>query len=107
MAFGRDERSYRYNGEVFVYDADKHKYRLGNGTRLKLLTGDLCMVTGHTGDCFHTYVLLRKVGAGLEFNNMYMCAGTFSAYEFGTQVAKIGKLDFHLVQAGFNIKIHF
>ena len=107
MTLNSYKRSCRSNGEVFVYDHNKHKYRLALGTKPKLITGDLCMITGHTGDCFHTYVLLRKAGVGLEFNNMYGSAGTFSAYEFGTPVAKIGKLDFHLVQAGFNIKIDF
>ncbi len=95
-------RGYRCVGDVFIYRKPDGWNMMGNG-ETPPEDGDICMVTEHSGDCFHTYALLRCTGNP----DMYYMVREFKAYEFGDKVCSIPKKQFHAVQGGYAIKIEW
>jgi hypothetical protein len=62
--------------------------------------GDLCLRVEDAGDCFHTYIALRKTKDG-----KYKRAGKFGAYVFGEAICTLDERTFHLACAGEPVRL--
>lgn len=84
--------------QVFRY-TDEHRGRMGHCEWLPV-DGDMCLRDADAGDCFHTYVALRKQDDG-----KYVRVGVFGAYTFGKPLCKLDERTFHLACAGEPIEL--
>lgn len=82
------------NRIAYRYDHAKHKHLMGYCKWLPK-DGDVCVCTGHSGDCFHNYFAMRRGNDGL-----WRMVGTFGAYGFGEPLGEIENRAYHLLQAG-------
>lgn len=79
--------------------SDDDRSRMGHCDWLPS-NGDLCLCVEHSGDCFFTYVALRKQGDG-----KWRRAGKFGAYVFGTPCGVLPERTFHLACAGEAVEL--
>lgn len=82
------------HGNVYRYDDNKHKRRMGSCKWLPS-DGDLCIRVKDSGDCFHSYVAIRECEDG-----KWQKVGEFGAYVFGEAIIKLEDRQFHLACAG-------
>lgn len=83
---------------VLYKDEDKH--RIGH-CNFKPQNNDICIATGHSGDCFNDYIVIRMESGKLKK------IGEFSAYTFGTTLGQIEEEKYHLLLANQKVKIDY
>lgn len=84
---------------IYPYDHERDKNRMGSCKWLPK-DGDLCVCTGHSGDCFSDYFAIRKI----KKTGLFKMVGQFGAYNFSEQSGKLSDRIFHLLQAGESVK---
>ena len=87
------------HGKVFRYIESEHNHRIGQ-CGFTPSDGDLCIRVADAGDCFHTYISVRKTKDG-----RYVRVGEFGAYIFGKEVCTLSERKFHLICAGELVEI--
>jgi hypothetical protein len=88
-------------GTLYILEG-KDLYRVGDcWMKGRLLAGDVVLCTGHSGDCFNDYVLIRPFYNGLEA----ILGATFGAYVFGKETKwQPTAREYHLLLAGERIR---
>jgi hypothetical protein len=84
---------------IYKYNEKLHKNRMGHCDFLPN-DGDLCICVEPAGDCFDRYVVVRKCDDGC-----YVMVGEFGAYAFGDSCGTVNDREFHLLQAGEQVRL--
>ena len=92
-------RSVASNKNIYLYINKSEEDRKGNN-KFFPMDGDFCLCVGHSGDCFHDYIALKKLG-----NGKYKMYGKYGAYGSGNKICEIDNRTYHLLQAGEEVEI--
>jgi hypothetical protein len=80
--------------DLVQYSDERHRDRMGH-CKWFPSDGDFCVCVKHSGDCFYSYMAIRK-----EEDGTWRKIGDFGAYVFGEKIGKIDEREFFLLQAG-------